>query len=118
MMEFIISNLWVILLLILLFIIVLKYAKGNTKDYKKLLNQGALIIDVRTESEYKSGHIKNSINVPLKDLNYRIIEFDKKDNIVTVCAAGIRTESAKKIFESRGYNVANGGRWTNLKDYN
>ena len=67
MMEFIISNLWVILLLILLFIIVLKYAKGNTKDYKKLLNQGALIIDVRTESEYKSGHIKKSINVPLKD---------------------------------------------------
>ena len=42
--------------------------------------------------------------------------FDKKDNIVTVCAAGIRAESAKKFFESRGYNVANGGRWTNLKD--
>ena len=42
----------------------------------------------------------------------------KKDNIVTVCAAGIRAESAKKFFESRGYNVANGGRWTNLKDLN
>jgi len=118
MMEIIISNWWIILLLIGLFVIVLKYAKGNKKDYKDLLDQGAIIIDVRTESEYKSGHIKNSINVPLKDLTYRINEFDKKDNIVTVCAAGIRAESAKKFFESRGYNVANGGRWTNLKDLN
>ncbi len=116
MMEIIISNWWIILLLIGLFVIVLKYAKGNKKDYKDLLDQGAIIIDVRTESEYKSGHIKNSINVPLKDLTYRINEFDKKYNIVTVCAVGIRAESAKKFFESRGYNVANGGRWTNLKD--
>ena len=116
MMEIIISNWWIILLLIGLFVIVLKYAKGNKKDYKDLLDQGAIIIDVRTESEYKSGHIKNSINVPLKDLTYRINEFDKKDNIVTVCAAEIRAESAKKFFESRGYNVANGGRWTNFKD--
>ncbi len=115
-MEIIISNWWIILLLIGLFVIVLKYAKGNKKDYKDLLDQGAIIIDVRTESEYNSGHIKNSINVPLKDLTYRINEFDKKDNIVTVCAVGIRAESAKKFFESRGYNVANGGRWTNLKD--
>ncbi len=116
MMEIIISNWWITLLLIGLFVIVLKYAKGNKKDYKDLLDQGAIIIDVRTESEYNSGHIKNSINVPLKDLTYRINEFDKKDNIVTVCAVGIRAESAKKFFESRGYNVANGGRWTNLKD--
>ena len=51
MMEFIISDWWVILLLIALFIIVLKYAKGNTKDYKELLNQGAIIIDVREDGQ-------------------------------------------------------------------
>ena len=116
MMEFIISNWFIILSLIALLLIFLKFSKENKKNYKELLNQGAIIIDVRTEYEYKSGHIKNSINVPLKDLTYRIGEFDKKDNIVTVCTAGIRAESAKKFFESRGYNVANGGRWTNLKD--
>ena len=111
-MEFIISNLWIILFIGILLFIVLKYTKSNKKDFKELLNQGAIIIDVRTESEYKSGHLKNSINVPLKDLTYRINEFDKKDNIVTVCAAGMRAESAKKFFESRGFNVANGGRWS------
>ena len=118
MIDFIISNWWIILLITSFLLIVFKYTRSNKTSYKELLNQGAIIIDVRTESEYKSGHIKNSINVPLKDLTYRINEFDKKDNIVTVCAAGIRAESAKKFFESRGYNVANGGRWTNLKDLN
>ena len=118
MINFIISNWWIILLITSFLLFFFKYNRSNKKSYKELLNQGAIIIDVRTESEYKSGHIKNSINVPLKDLTYRISEFDKKDNIVTVCAAGIRAESAKKFFESKGYSVANGGRWTNLKDYN
>ena len=117
MMEFIISNWWIILLIITILLIVLKYTIGNKKNYKELLNEGAIIVDVRTESEFKSGHLENSINMPLKDLTYRISEFDKKDNIVTVCALGIRAESAKKYFESKGYKVANGGRWTNLKDY-
>lgn len=117
MINFIISNWWIILLITSFLLFFFKYTRSNNTSYKELLNQGAIIIDVRTESEYKSGHIKNSINVPLKDLTYRINEFDKKDNIVTVCAAGIRAESAKKFFETRGYNVANGGRWSNLKDY-
>ena len=81
------------------------------------MKEGAILVDVRTESEYKAGHIRNSINVPLNDLIYRISEFDKKDNIVTVCAMGIRAESAKKYFESKGYIVVNGGKSSNLKDY-
>ena len=80
------------------------------------MKEGAIIVDVRTEDEYKAGHIQNSINVPLKDLTYRISEFDKKDNIVTVCAVGIRAESAKKYFLSqKDNNVANARRWSKFK---
>ena len=91
----------------------------KSSEIKKFIynNPNTVLLDVRTEDEYKTGHIKNSINIPLKDLIYRISEFNKGDNIVTVCAVGIRAESAKKYFESKGYRVANGGRWTNLKDY-
>jgi len=115
-MEFIISNWWIILLLIAFLLIVLTFTKKNKKNYRELLDNGAIIVDVRTDSEFKSGHLKNSINVPLKDLTYRIKEFDKKDSIVTVCAAGMRAESARKYFESKGFNAANGGKWTDLKD--
>ena len=51
MIEFIVSNWLIILLLIALFLIVLKYTKGNTKNYKELLNQGAIIIDVREDGQ-------------------------------------------------------------------
>ena len=80
MIDFIISNWWIILLITSFLLIVFKYIRSNKTSYKELLNQGAIIIDVRTESEYKSGHIKNYIKVPLKDLTYRISEFDKYDN--------------------------------------
>ena len=39
------------------------------KDYKDLLDQGAIIIDVRTESEYKSGAYKEFNKRPLKRFN-------------------------------------------------
>ena len=51
MMEFFLSSWWIILLLISIFLIVLKYRKINTKDYKELLNQGAIIIDVREDRQ-------------------------------------------------------------------
>ena len=90
MVEIILSNWLIISSVIFILLILIKFARGNKKDYKDLMKEGAIIVDVRTEDEYKAGHIQNSINVPLKDLTYRISEFDKKDNIVTVCAVGIR----------------------------
>ena len=39
----------------------------------------------------------------------------KEDKIITVCAAGVRAESAKKIFKEKGFEVENGGRWSSLK---
>ena len=46
-------------------------------------------------------NIKNSINVPLKDLMYRVNEFSKEKKYITVCAIGMRAESAKKFFEKK-----------------
>lgn len=38
---------------------------GPKIDYTELLNQNALIIDVRTNNEFKAGNIKKSINIPV-----------------------------------------------------
>jgi rhodanese-related sulfurtransferase len=102
----ILENWWVIPVLITTLWIIIKYS--GTKKRK--------IIDVRTASEFKAGNIKNSINIPLSDLNKRISDFNQKeDKIITVCAAGVRAESAKKIFKEKGFEVENGGRWSSLK---
>jgi rhodanese-related sulfurtransferase len=64
--------------------------------------------------EYKQGHIKGSINAPLNDLSRHIPKL--KDAIITCCASGMRSASAKSILKSSGFaQVHNGGGWVAYK---
>jgi rhodanese-related sulfurtransferase len=80
----------------------------NLEQAYKLYTMGIVFIDARDESEYKTGHIKNSINLP-------IYEFDKFKNVLSgisksqtiVCYCGgtdcdLSTQLANKLF-SLGY---------------
>ena len=51
MVEIILSNWLIILSVIFILIILIKFARGNKKDYKDLMKEGAIIVDVRTEDE-------------------------------------------------------------------
>lgn len=89
---------------------------GSAPDYKKLLAEGAQIIDVRTAQEYKAGHIHGSINIPLQELNGKLSKVKKDKPIITCCASGMRSASAKSILKSKGFaEVYNGGGWFNLQ---
>lgn len=90
---------------------------GPKVDYKKLVKQGAIILDVRSKGEYASGHIKGSINISVDTLNKNLDKLkDKNKTIITCCASGMRSASAKSILKSNGYaNVHNGGGWASLK---
>lgn len=85
-------------------------------DYKQMLQEGGVIVDVRTKAEFAGGHIKGSKNIPLSNLNNSPgIPKDKNKPIITCCASGMRSASAKSLLKSRGYtNVYNGGSWTGL----
>lgn len=92
------------------------FGKGTTVNYADLLNRGAKIIDVRTPSEYKSGHIQGSINIPLQDLSKKVGKINKETPIITCCASGIRSASAKRLLKSMGFSeVHNGGAWHSLE---
>jgi rhodanese-related sulfurtransferase len=83
-------------------------------DFKQLVKDGALIIDVRTTGEFKTGHIKNSINIPLSEIQRSLNKIPKNKVIITCCASGMRSGSAKQILKSQGYDVHNGGGWSSL----
>lgn len=51
---------------------------GSGTDYKLLMKSGAIIVDVRTEGEFKTGHIEQSINIPLDSISGKIAELKKK----------------------------------------
>ena len=89
---------------------------GPKVDYAALAKHGAVIVDVRTKGEYSSGHIKGSVNIPLDQLSNNLSRFkDKSQPIITCCASGMRSSTAKHILKSKGYTqVHNGGGWSRL----
>lgn len=92
---------------------------GPKVDLGELINQGAIIVDVRSKGEYAGGHIKGSLNIPLDQLSENLKKFKSKEQaILTCCASGMRSASAKGILKSKGYtNVHNAVAWQNLKRY-
>jgi phage shock protein E len=86
-------------------------------DYAQLLSEGAIILDVRSQGEFVTGHIKGSINIPVNKLSENLNKLKSKGKpIITCCATGMRSASAKGILESKGYTkVVNGGSWQSLE---
>lgn len=86
-------------------------------DYSQLVKNGAIILDVRTKGEYAGGHIKGSINIAVDQLSKNLQQFKNKEQpIITCCASGMRSASAKSILKSNGYtHVHNGGSWSSLQ---
>lgn len=93
-----------------------KLFRGNPVDYTQLIREGAAIVDVRTSGEYASGHIKGSLNIPVDKLSQSLGRLkDKKKPVITCCASGMRSATAKSILQSNGYEkVYNGGAWHRL----
>lgn len=91
---------------------------GTKVNYAALVKQGAVILDVRSKDEYASGHIRGSINISLDALNKNLNKLtDKNKPVITCCASGMRSASAKGILKSKGYKeVYNGGGWNSLKN--
>jgi len=93
------------------------FGLGPKVDYKELIANGAIIIDVRTRNEFAGGNVEGSLNIPLDQLSSGIKKIkDKEKIIIACCASGMRSASAKAILKSMGYkNVHNGGSWYNLR---
>jgi rhodanese-related sulfurtransferase len=94
------------------------FGMGPKADLADLVKKGGIILDVRTKGEYASGHIRGSQNIPLDQLVNNLNKIkDKKKAIITCCASGMRSASAKSILKSKGFsNVHNGGAWMSLEN--
>jgi rhodanese-related sulfurtransferase len=66
---------------------------------------GSLVLDVREDSEYQSGHIKDSIHIPMGALASRVSELDKykNKNIILGCRSGSRSGRACSILKKHGF---------------
>lgn len=94
------------------------FGLGPKTDYAELIKQGAVIVDVRSKGEYASGHIKGSVNIPLNTLESGLSKLKKDKPVITCCASGMRSASAKSILKAKGFtDVHNAGSWYNLQEF-
>ena len=101
-----------------LFILILSssciFSKGEgykriSMDEAKTLKEkeeGYILLDVRTKGEYESGYIPGAINIPLSDIDEKIISFlpDKSQMILVYCRSGNRSREASDKLSKLGYS--------------
>ncbi|MNU24467.1 Thiosulfate sulfurtransferase PspE precursor [compost metagenome] len=87
-----------------------------TKGLDKLIERGAVILDVRTPQEYATGHIEGSVNISLGAIRERYTELDTATTYITVCSHGLRSVKVQQLLQERGFrHVYNGGAWADLE---
>lgn len=105
-----------VLIALVAYIAYKKYAQYKVlKIVPTLMNQGAQIVDVRSEAEFKYAHKEGSINIPLGVLKNRMNELDNTKPVILCCASGSRSGLAKFTLIANGFkNVHNAGTWRSL----
>ena len=79
----------------------------RAEELKRSLDakQKFFLLDVREPSEYASSHLRDSVNISVRDLPARVKELpqDRAVKIVTYCASGIRSAYATMFLRVYGY---------------
>jgi rhodanese-related sulfurtransferase len=86
-------------------------------DFKALMEKGAVVVDVRSPAEFKSGHLQGSTNIPLDQIGSQAAKLAaQKVPVIVVCRSGGRSSMAKDVLKNAGVDVYNGGPWNALRD--
>lgn len=117
-MQYIQSNIWLVLIAVSSGIMLLWSFLGNRlRGVKEVDNaaalqlinhKNALVLDVRDESEFKAGHIRGAKLIPLLKLKERIGELERyrEQPIVVVCRSGNRSATASALLGNREFGHA------------
>jgi len=87
---------------------------GNS-TVKDALKKGAIIIDVRTATEYDQGRVPESINIPVDRIAASTERIKGMKRVVFCCESGTRSGTAARIMKEKGMKeVYNGGSWMHV----
>lgn len=77
----------------------------SREEARKLLDEGAQLVDVRAEHEWEAGHIAGADHVPLAELPQRTGEIDQDRPVVVYCRGGNRSSMATAALTDAGYEA-------------
>ncbi len=107
-----------IIILILLSLAIESCSTIGPYPFKSQKVESLLIIDVRTDEEFDSGHLQGAINIPYQIIGEHIADLNSSKNqeIILYCRSGRRAEIAKTTLLDLGYtNVNNAGGYEEIK---
>ena len=77
----------------------------SREEARKLVDEGAQLVDVRADHEWEAGRISGATHVPLPQLPERLGEIDKDRPVVLYCRGGNRSSMATAALNDAGYNA-------------
>lgn len=78
-----------------------KFSKWNDLDPSKLSEY--TLLDIREDMEHMVFDIPGTVNIPQGELRSRMSELDKNDNIIILCAIGVRSYNAARALTENGF---------------
>ncbi|HVP04785.1 MAG TPA: rhodanese-like domain-containing protein [Dehalococcoidia bacterium] len=88
------------------------FTRISPEEAKEMLNNGAVIIDVREQHEYDTGHVPNASLIPVNSVYKRREELPKDKDVIFICAVGQRSALAAEMAAAAGltrlFNVEGG----------
>ena len=86
------------------------YFRVDSNEAHSMLDadpDGTVVIDVRRDDEWVTGHVTGAIHIPVDDLTDRIDQVPTDKKILFICAAGVRSGLASEMAAALGYDSAN-----------
>ena len=87
-------------------------------EIQEYLENGAVVIDVRTVEEYEDGHVLGSENIVLDTIPERVEEIKALGkSFIAVCRSGARSGSATDFLSDQGLDIITGGSWEDVDQF-
>lgn len=80
------------------------HVASNDQLEEKLASGASIVVlDVREAAEFAFKHIRNAVSIPLGDLDERMAELNKEDEIYVICRTGTRSDLAAQKLSANGF---------------
>ena len=82
-------------------------ADVSAEDGHQMVDEGALLLDVREADEWDAGHAPDAVWIPMGELQARVEELPRDRRIVAICRSGARSHAVAAALLGAGYDAVN-----------
>lgn len=93
--------------IIVAFLAIKRLGQIKPEDARRMVQEGAVLVDVRSAGEFSGGHLPGALNVALPELGAKVGQLGPKDKpVILYCASGTRSSMARGVLKRLGFTQA------------